>query len=242
VPQRPVGRAGPTGLVSTLTYSGPRPEEVVYRLTWDDVGEQAIRYVETGRHRTRHTPLLKPVKDDLNEWFLASGRPTGICPVFPGPRRRLLAPGRLAQLAQTNLAGRARAAPPGPQEPDPSPRGLRAGRSASARPTLELPDAPRVRRDPAHPDRPRGRNQRSAHRAVLAGVIANWDGKQTPRSVDPPPPEELMDGTAHGDCADRDDRSPANPAQALCRIRTDGPFLTMTRGRFQLMRICLFML
>ena len=29
-------------LVSVLAYSGPRPEEVVCRLTWDDVGEQAI--------------------------------------------------------------------------------------------------------------------------------------------------------------------------------------------------------
>jgi hypothetical protein len=70
-------------LVSTLGYSGPRPEEVVCRLTWNDVGEQAIRYVDTKRHRTRHTPPLKPLKDDLTEWFVASGRPTGNRPVFP---------------------------------------------------------------------------------------------------------------------------------------------------------------
>jgi integrase len=36
-------------LVSTLAYSGPRPEEVVCRLTWSDIGEQAIRYVDTKR-------------------------------------------------------------------------------------------------------------------------------------------------------------------------------------------------
>jgi integrase len=53
------------------------------RLTWDDVGAQAIRYIDTKRHRTRHTPLLKPLADDLKEWFLASGRPTGKLPVFP---------------------------------------------------------------------------------------------------------------------------------------------------------------
>jgi integrase len=70
-------------LVSTLAYSGPRPEEVICRLTWDDVGRQAIRYVDTKRHRTRHTPLLKPLQEDLEEWFLTSGRPTGTRPVFP---------------------------------------------------------------------------------------------------------------------------------------------------------------
>ncbi len=48
-----------------------------------DVGDQAIRYIDTKRHRTRHTPLLKPLAEDLKEWFLASGRPTGKQPVFP---------------------------------------------------------------------------------------------------------------------------------------------------------------
>lgn len=47
-------------LVSVLAYSGPRPEEVVCRLAWSDIGEHAIRYVDTKRHRARHTPLLKP--------------------------------------------------------------------------------------------------------------------------------------------------------------------------------------
>ena len=43
-------------LVSVLASSGPRPEEVVCRLAWGDVGEHPIRYVDTKRHRTRHTP------------------------------------------------------------------------------------------------------------------------------------------------------------------------------------------
>lgn len=70
-------------LVSVLAYSGPRPEEVVCRLAWSDVGKHAIRYHDTKRHRARHTPLLKPLAEDLREWFLASGRPTGMSPVFP---------------------------------------------------------------------------------------------------------------------------------------------------------------
>ncbi|HET6867298.1 MAG TPA: site-specific integrase, partial [Solirubrobacteraceae bacterium] len=70
-------------LVSVLGYSGPRPEEVVCRLTWNDVGEKAIRYVDTKRNRVRFTPLLAPLAEDLRQWFLASGRPKGQAPVFP---------------------------------------------------------------------------------------------------------------------------------------------------------------
>jgi site-specific recombinase XerC len=70
-------------LVSVLAYSGPRPEEVVCRLEWDDVGERAIRYRDQKRHRIRFTPLLAPLAEDLREWFLASGRPGGRSPVFP---------------------------------------------------------------------------------------------------------------------------------------------------------------
>jgi integrase len=74
-------------LVSVLAYSGPRPEEVVCRLAWDDVGEQVIRYVDTKRGKRqakiRFTALLTPLADDLREWFLASGRPDRKAPVFP---------------------------------------------------------------------------------------------------------------------------------------------------------------
>jgi integrase len=70
-------------LVSVLAYSGPRPEEVVCRLTWEDIGERAIRYRDTKRHRVRYTPLLAPLAEDLREWFLASGRPAARTPVFP---------------------------------------------------------------------------------------------------------------------------------------------------------------
>jgi integrase len=70
-------------LVAVLAYSGARPEEVVFRLAWEDIGERAIRYRDTKRHRTRFTPLLAPLAEDLKEWFLASGRPLGKQPVFP---------------------------------------------------------------------------------------------------------------------------------------------------------------
>ena len=70
-------------LVSLLAYSGPRPEEVVCRLAWEDLGERAIRYRDTKRHRIRFTPLLTPLAEDLREWFLASGRPAGRQPVIP---------------------------------------------------------------------------------------------------------------------------------------------------------------
>ena len=44
-------------LVSVLAYSGPRPEEVVCRLLWEDVGERPIRCRDQKRHRVRFTPL-----------------------------------------------------------------------------------------------------------------------------------------------------------------------------------------
>lgn len=70
-------------LVSVLAYSGPRPEEVVFRFAWGDVLERTIRYRDTKRRRTRFTPLLAPLADDLREWFMASGRPGPHAPVFP---------------------------------------------------------------------------------------------------------------------------------------------------------------
>jgi integrase len=70
-------------LVSVLAYSGPRPEEVVFRLAWEDIGERAIRYHDQKRHRVRFTPLLAPLAEDLREWFLGSGRPSANTPVFP---------------------------------------------------------------------------------------------------------------------------------------------------------------
>jgi integrase len=70
-------------LVSVLAYAGPRPEEVVCRLTWGDIGEQAIRFVDTKRHNVRYTPLIAPLAHDLKEWFLASGKPGPEKPVFP---------------------------------------------------------------------------------------------------------------------------------------------------------------
>jgi hypothetical protein len=38
-------------LVSVLAYSGARPEEVVCRLTWHDIGDRAIRFVDTSAAR-----------------------------------------------------------------------------------------------------------------------------------------------------------------------------------------------
>ncbi len=70
-------------LVSVLAYSGPRPEEVVCRLAWEDIGERAIRYRDAKRHRVRFTPLLAPLAEDLREWLLSCGRPSGSTPVFP---------------------------------------------------------------------------------------------------------------------------------------------------------------
>lgn len=78
-----LNRHGDRTLVSVLAYSGPRPEEVVCRLRWADIGERAIRYRDTKRHRIRFTPILAPLAEDVRKWFLACGRPDPKHPVFP---------------------------------------------------------------------------------------------------------------------------------------------------------------
>jgi hypothetical protein len=60
-----------------------------------------------------------------------------------------------------------------------------------------------------------------------AGVIANWDGKQAAANGPSGLLAEIMDRTARGDQAGPDCKSPGNAAKALCRTRTDDPFLTM---------------
>jgi integrase len=75
-----MGRLSAT-LVSVLAYSGPRPEEAL-RLTWSDIGSEAIHYDGRKTRRPRWTPLLPQLATDLREWHMACGQPIG-GPVFP---------------------------------------------------------------------------------------------------------------------------------------------------------------
>jgi integrase len=70
-------------LVSTHAYAGPRPSEVL-ALRWRDVRERTllIHASKTSR-RQRTVPLLAPLRADLNEWRMASGRPGDDALVFP---------------------------------------------------------------------------------------------------------------------------------------------------------------
>jgi len=167
-------------LVSVLAYSGPRPEEVVCRLAWSDVGEQALRYQDTKRHRTRHTPLLKPLADDLTEWFLASGRPTGRRPVFPAHdggfwdqddwrnwRRRVWQ-------GEPERPRRDRKNPT-PAKPGCAPKGTRPRDLRSSYVTLRVYEGVPL----TQIAREVGTSVRMIEQHY-AGVIANWDGKQRP--------------------------------------------------------------
>ncbi len=167
-------------LVSLLAYSGPRPEEVVRRLAWRDVGERAIRYVDTKRHRVRYTPLLAPLADDLREWFLASGRPADDRPVLPAHdagfwadddwrnwRKRVWhgEPERKRVDRRNAAAARAGCAPAGTR-----PRDLR-----SSFVTLRVYEGVPL----TQIAREVGTSVRMIEQHY-AGVIANWDGKQVP--------------------------------------------------------------
>lgn len=170
--------SGDRALVSLLAYSGPRPEEVVCRLAWEDIGERAIRYRDTKRHHFRFTPLLAPLAEDLREWFLASGRPDGKRPVIPAPRWRLLDRRRLAQLAVADLARRGPARQP-PNRHHVSRRSSR--RNAPQGPALELHHRPGLRRRPAHDDRQAVRYERDDDRAALRRCDRKLGRQASPR-------------------------------------------------------------
>ena len=89
---RVVSAARDATLISVLAYSGLRPSEAL-ALRWEDVRERTILVqraivlggeddTKTTQHRT--VRLLAPLKLDLAEWRLASGRPDGDTLVFPG--------------------------------------------------------------------------------------------------------------------------------------------------------------
>jgi integrase len=78
-------------LVSVMAYSGLRPSEAL-ALRWGDV-RQSVLLVEralalgevqpTKTRRVRSVRLLRPLRDDLLEWRMASGRPDDEQWVFP---------------------------------------------------------------------------------------------------------------------------------------------------------------
>jgi integrase len=81
-------------LISVLAYAGLRPGEGL-GLQWHDIRENTILVeralslgeeadTKTTAHRT--VRLLAPLRADLAEWRLASGRPEGHEPVFPNHR------------------------------------------------------------------------------------------------------------------------------------------------------------
>jgi len=167
-------------LVSVLAYSGPRPEEVVCRLSWGDVGEQAIRYQDTKRHRTRHTPLLRPLQEDLTEWFLASGRPTNRRPVFPAHDGGFWQQDDWRNWRKRTWQGeperpRRDRKKPNPPRSGAAPSGTRPRDLRSSYVTLRVYEG--------IPLTQLAREVGTSIRMIelhYAGVIANWDGKQVP--------------------------------------------------------------
>jgi integrase len=167
-------------LVSVLAYSGPRPEEIVCRLAWEDVGERAIHYRDSKRHRIRFTPLLASLAEDLREWFLVSGRPDRKAPVFPAHDgdfwdrydwanwRRTVWKGEPARSANDRRKAK-------PARPGAAPAGTRPRDLRSSYVTLRLYEGV-----------PLTTIAREVGTSVLmieqhyAGVIENWDGQRVP--------------------------------------------------------------
>lgn len=166
-------------IVSLLAYSGPRPEEVVRRLAWRDVGERAIRYDDTKRHRVRYTPLLAPLADDLREWFLACGRPGGHQPVLPAHDEGFWAEDdwrnwrrRVWHGEPARTIKRTKATPP---RPGCAPAGTRPRDLRSSFVTLRVYEGVPL----TQIAREVGTSVRMIEQHY-AGVIANWDGNRVP--------------------------------------------------------------
>jgi len=167
-------------LVSVLAYSGPRPEEVVCRLAWSDIGEKAIRYVDTKRHRVRFAPLLAPLAHDLRAWFIASGRPDGKKPVFPAHDGGFWAQDDWRNWRKRVWHGeperpRLDRYRPTPARPGCAPAETRPRDLRSSYVTLRIYEG--------IPLTQIAREVGTSVRMIelhYAGVIANWDGKQTP--------------------------------------------------------------
>jgi hypothetical protein len=151
-------------LVSLLAYSGPRPEEVVCRLAWEDIGERAIRYRDTKRHRFSLHAAARSARRGPARVVPRLRPPGRQAAGDPRPRWRLLGRRRLAQLAVADLARRGPARQP-PNRHHVSRRGSR--RNAPQGPALELHRRPGLRRGPAHHDRQAVRHERDDDRAAL---------------------------------------------------------------------------
>jgi integrase len=91
---RAVSEPREAALISVLAYAGLRPGEAL-GLQWHDIRDNTILIeralslgeeadTKTTAHRT--VRLLAPLRADLAEWRLASGRPDGYEPVFPNHR------------------------------------------------------------------------------------------------------------------------------------------------------------
>lgn len=167
-------------LVSLLAYSGPRPEELVRRLAWRDVGERAIRYVDTKRHRVRYTPLLAPLAEDLREWFLTLGRPTGERPVVPAHDGGFWADDDWRNWRKRVWHGeperhRLKSRNPTPEREGCAPPGTRPRDLRSSFVTLRVYEGIPL----TQIAREVGTSVRMIEQHY-AGVIANWDGRHMP--------------------------------------------------------------
>ena len=133
------------------------------------------------RHQAPPRPVHAAAASRWPTTCASGSSPPGARPAHPGvpsARRRLLGPGRLAQLAQAHLAGRARAPAPGPTKPTPRRPGCAPAGHPAARPAIELRDARVYEGIPlTQIAREVGTSVRMIEQHY-AGVIANWDGKQ----------------------------------------------------------------
>lgn len=62
-------------LLELLAYLGARPESEAVKLTWQHVRDRSVILVDTKREKERAVPLFGAVRESLDAWRAASGRP-----------------------------------------------------------------------------------------------------------------------------------------------------------------------
>ena len=71
-------------LVSLLAYAGPRPWSEAIVARWRDLREHTLHVYAPKTRRHRSVEILSPLRADLMEFRLASGRPPDDAPIIPG--------------------------------------------------------------------------------------------------------------------------------------------------------------
>jgi hypothetical protein len=244
-------------LISLLAYAGPRPESEALPLPWAAVRRRTIlfRATKRGVPYERATRLFEPLAQDLELWRAEHGSSPDSAPVIPNGRGRFWTEHDWDNWRSRTFRSAAKAAGlPAGKGDGPAlirPRDLRSSFATlliyEGQPPQyvadQLGNSPGTwLRDYARVWEDFDPSQRVSAETQIERIRARSDRAATEPSSTPdqrarrPRRRQRVSQVFHGASAETagDDESPGNTGspEALCRTRTDDPFLTIvSRGR-----------